>query len=392
MGATPRGAAVRGVGRLIAVRVAMVCPYSLSRPGGVQGQVEGLARALGGLGVDVYVIAPADDRPLGLSGTTFVAGRSTGLRANGSVAPVSLSPAASLRALRFTRDADVDLVHLHEPMAPALGYACLVRSRVPLVGTFHRSGDSSWYRVMGPLARRANARLTARCAVSEAAAETAGRAVGGAFEVLFNGVEVGRYAAAKPSARGRQAVLFLGRHEERKGLGVLLEAFTEVPGDAVLWVAGDGPATAGLRRRFSGSTRVEWLGVVTEDEKLARLAAAGVLCAPSLGGESFGMVLVEAMAARCVVVASDITGYREACGGLAALVAPGDPVALAKALDRALADARLAAGRGAPAALDAAAARAREWSMDRLAARYAAIYQRVARRAARPPGTTLERL
>ena len=143
----------------------MVCPYSLSRPGGVQGQVEGLARALGDVGVDVFVVAPADDRALGLHGTTFVAGRSTGLRANGSVAPVSLSPGAAVRALRFTRDADTDLVHLHEPMAPALGYAYLARSRVPLIGTYHRlgtpTGTGRWARPpAGPTANSRHAAVS----------------------------------------------------------------------------------------------------------------------------------------------------------------------------------------------------------------------------------------
>ncbi len=373
------------------VRVAMVCPYSLSRPGGVQGQVEGLARALGDIGVDVYVVAPADDRPLGLHGTTFVAGRSTGLRANGSVAPVSLSPGAALRALRFTRDADTDLVHLHEPMAPALGYACLARSRVPLIGTYHRSGDTSWYRALAPAARWANGRLAARCAVSESAARTARRAMGGEYEVLFNGVEVERYAGRPPAAGGPPSVLFLGRHEERKGLAVLLEAFAMVPGDAVLWVAGDGPATAALQNRFPASPRVQWLGVVSEEEKLARLGAADVVCAPSLGGESFGVVLVEAMAARSAVVASDIEGYRAAADGLALLVPPGDPVALAKALEGVLAEVGSGTGRRAPAALEAGVARAQEWSMNRLAARYAALYERVLGRAAGGSGTTLGR-
>jgi phosphatidylinositol alpha-mannosyltransferase len=369
----------------------MVCPYSLSRPGGVQGQAEGLARALGALGVDVHLVAPSDDRPPGLHGTTFVAGRATALRSNGSVAPVSLSPAASLRALRFTRDADVDLVHLHEPMAPGLGYACLARSRVPLVGTYHRSGDSSWYRLMGPLARWANDRLAARCAVSKSAADTARAAMGGDYEVLFNGVEVERFASERPAAAGRPAVLFLGRHEERKGLGVLLEAFAGVTTDAVLWVAGDGPATAGLRRRFPPSSRIEWLGTISEDEKRARLGAAGVLCAPSLGSESFGVVLLEAMAAGCAVVASDLPGYRGASGGLAALVAPGDPVALAGALDRALADVRLGTGLAAPAALRRAVAHARGWSMERLAAHYHQIYERVLSQGRCGPGTTLGR-
>ena len=137
-------------------------------------------------------------------------------------------------------------------------------------------------------------------------------------------------------------MLFLGRHEERKGLGVLLEAFDRLRRPAggaggradrpILWVAGDGPQTAALRRRHPEAPDLLWLGVLTEEEKVRRLVAADVLCAPSLGGESFGMVLLEAMAARAAVVASDIDGYREAAGGHAVLVPPGDAAALAEAL------------------------------------------------------------
>ena len=138
-------------------------------------------------------------------------------------------------------------------------------------------------------------------------------------------------------------MLFLGRHEERKGLAVLLEAGEHLtrardpvaatgPPAPVFWIAGDGPETAALRRRHPESGTLHWLGVLSEEEKIRRLAAADVLAAPSLGGESFGMVLLEAMAARTVVVASDIDGYRAAAGECAVLVPPGDPEALAAAL------------------------------------------------------------
>ena len=142
-------------------------------------------------------------------------------------------------------------------------------------------------------------------------------------------------------------MLFLGRHEPRKGLHVLLDAFATLERPAVLWVAGDGPATEVQRRRHPESDRVHWLGVLSEEEVASRLAGADVLCAPSLQGESFGMVLLEGMAAGCTVVASDIEGYRMASGGHATLVPPGDAPALARALDAALADAAgPAVGRG----------------------------------------------
>ena len=367
------------------LRVALVCPYSLSRPGGVQSQVLGLARSLTGLGHEVTVCAPVDrpsDEPRGVA---FVdAGRSSSLRANGSVAPVALSPRWAGRALEALRARQVDVVHLHEPFAPGLPYALLTaRDAPPLVGTFHRSGGSVLYSVLAPLARPLARRLAVRCAVSEAAAATAADALGGTFEVLFNGIEVDRLEGIEPWPADGPTVLFLGRHEERKGLSVLLDAWPRVvaahvgPGPApVLWVAGDGPATESLRARHPGSATLRWLGVVDEREKDRRLVVADVLAAPSLGGESFGLVLLEAMAARTVVVASDIDGYRQAAGGLAVLAAPGDPDALAAALSGVL-DGRLATdGDGREGWLEEGAARAAGWSMASLAERYEELYAR----------------
>jgi phosphatidylinositol alpha-mannosyltransferase len=233
--------------------------------------------------------------------------------------------------------------------------------------------------------------------VSEAARSTAFDALGGTYEVGFNGVELDRYQGVDPWPTDRPAVLFLGRHEERKGLGVLLDAFERLgsradgdrtggAGRPVLWIAGDGPQTDSLRRRHPETPDRRWLGVLSDGEKVRRLVAAQVLCAPSLGGESFGVVLLEAMAARTVVVASDIDGYRDAAGGHAVLVPPGDVGSLALALVDAL------AGRGPPMPgttggsgpdpddartrwLDAAAGRASLRSMGRLAEWYEGIYR-----------------
>ncbi len=315
------------------MRVAMVCPYSLSRPGGVQGQAVGLARALRAVGHDVVVVAPDDDHPAGpVDRTTFSVGPTRAVRSNGSVAPVSLSPRAAGRARTFARDYGADVVHLHEPLAPVVGYGCLVSSPAPLVGTYHRSGDSRAYRSLRPLARWADRQLAVRCAVSDAARDTIRAATGADYDVLFNGVDIERFAGASPWPTDGPTVLFLGRHEPRKGLGVLLDAFVGVPEPAVLWIAGDGPATDELRRHHPASGRVQWLGRLDDADVASRLAGADVLCAPSLGGESFGMVLLEGMAAGCTVVASDIPGYRAAADGHAALVPPADPAALRQAV------------------------------------------------------------
>jgi phosphatidylinositol alpha-mannosyltransferase len=381
-------------------RIALVCPYSLSRPGGVQGQVLGLARALEARGHRATVFAPVDDLARLPTGVEVVAtGRSVPVRGNGSVAPISLSVTAARSALRILRSAGFDAIHVHEPFTPGLPYGLLVsRGLPPMVATFHRSGGSPFYKALRPLTRRLARRFAARCAVSAAAGSTASAALGGTYEIGFNGVEADEYHGVDPWPTDRPTVLFLGRHEERKGLGVLLEAFEAlattatanggVPAMAarpVLWIAGDGPQTDTLRGTHPESPDIRWLGVIPDPEKARRLMAADLLCAPSLGGESFGMVLLEAMAARAVVVASDIDGYRDAAGGHALLVPPGDSRALVEAVSGVLCGSGAVdtrpGGEGGPGGdgsrrrwLDAAEGWAAHWSMGRLAEWYEGIY------------------
>jgi len=191
-------------------------------------------------------------------------------------------------------------------------------------------------------------------------------------EILANGVDVAHYEHAEPwPAPIRPAIMFVGRHEPRKGLAVLLDAFARLDRDATLWVVGDGPQTTELRR--TSPPNVEWLGRVSEDEKASRLRAASLACFPAIEGESFGVVLLEAMASGTAVVASDIDGYRTVArdGAEALLVPPSDPDALAAALRRALDEQRtrddlIVAGR----------ARAAEFSMTHLAERFVKIYER----------------
>jgi phosphatidylinositol alpha-mannosyltransferase len=366
------------------MRIAILCPYSLSRPGGVQGQVVGLASALRALGHEAVVLAPVDgsvDLP-GFSRDDVVPlGRSLPVPANGSVAPVALSPLAAMRAVRAVRAGGFDVLHLHEPLAPGPGYGCLFACSEPKVGTFHRAGVGIAYRVLGPAARWAAGRLDVRCAVSPEAASTASAAIGGSYEVVGNGVEIERFSGADPWRTKGPTVIFVGRHERRKGLGVLLEAWDRLmgenaaPAQRTLWVVGEGPETDDLRRRHRSSSGLEWLGRIGDDELAARLAGADLLCAPALGGESFGVVLVEAMAARTAVVASDLPGYAFVACGHALMVPPGDPVALAGALSRGLSDAAGGTGRCAPEMLDSALAHAQRWSMRALASRYVGIFE-----------------
>jgi phosphatidyl-myo-inositol alpha-mannosyltransferase len=356
------------------VRVVLVCPYSLSLPGGVQGQVLGLARTLRQRGVSASVLGPCDGPPPE-AGVVSV-GRSVSLAANGSVAALALDPTAIRRTLEVLAAEEPDVLHLHEPLAPGPTLTALLAGNVPTVGTFHASGRVPAYVWLRPGVRAVARRIGLRTAVSPEARALAERWLGGACHVLPNGVEVEHFAKADPwpapatpGGTGR-AILFVGRHEPRKGLDVLLEAFRRLDRDAVLWVAGEGPNTSALAA--SAPPGVEWLGRISDQELAQRLRAATVFCAPSLHGESFGVILLEAMAAGTPVVASDISGYRDVArqDKEAVLVAGGDPAALAEGLRRVLDDATLA-GR----LVEAGAARAASFSMERLAARYADLYE-----------------
>jgi phosphatidyl-myo-inositol alpha-mannosyltransferase len=347
------------------MRIAQICPYSLTLPGGVQGQVMGLARVLRDLGHEVRVLGPCDGpppepwvTPLGLSIPTA---------SNGSVAPIAPDPSAALRTIRALRDEGFDVVHLHEPLVPGPTLTALIVAEVPRVGTFHRAGASSAYQRLKPAVRWAARRLDVRCAVSEEAAATAGAALGGDYEILFNGIETDRFSKADPWPSEGPTICFLGRHEPRKGLAVLLEAMTLLPADVRLWVASEGPQTAELQARTAGDRRVSWLGRISDEEKASRLRGATVFCAPSLGGESFGVVLLEAMAAQTPVVASDLRGYRAVArpGIDALLVPPGDARVLAETLVRVLGDQDLAGEL-----VTSGEQRAASFAMARLADRY----------------------
>jgi len=346
----------------------MTSPYSLSRPGGVQGQVLGLARALRQLGIDVRVVAPCDGPPP--EPGVLCVGPTVEWSSNGSVAPIAPDAAAARRTAEALRSIEPHVVHLHEPAVPGPCLSTLIGFDGPMIGTFHASGElmHQWSR---PALKGFMSRLTTRVVVSEAARETAIANWGGQYEVLWNGIEIERFANATPTPSPRPAVLFVGRHEPRKGLAVLLDAWRGLDRDAVLWVASTGPQTKELRAR--NVPDVEWLGGISDGELGQRMRGATVFCAPSLHGESFGVVLLEAMAAGTPIVASGIEGYQNVArpDREAVLVPPGRVDDLRTALRRALDDAALrtqlvAAGRE----------RAAEFSMTRLAARYAEFFER----------------
>lgn len=355
------------------MRIGMVCPYSLSVPGGVQAQVLGLARELRRVGHEVRVLSPCDGPPP----ESFVTplGDSLPTAANGSIAPLAPDPSASLRTFRALRDEAFDVVHVHEPLAPGPSITSVTLHTAPTVGTFHAAGRSGSYRVLAPMLRRLLDRIDHKVVVSKDALALVQGYLGGEYEVLFNGVETTEIRSVAPMLHHRPAVFFLGRHEERKGLDVLLAALGRDDLDVSCWVAGDGPDTNRLRAEHAGDDRIEWLGRITNAERNARLRGASVFCAPSLHGESFGVVLIEAMAAGTPVVASALDGYRNVATHEvdALLVPPGDADALADALRRVLSDRELASTLSA-----AGERRADDFAMSALAARYVAIYERIA--------------
>jgi phosphatidylinositol alpha-mannosyltransferase len=353
------------------VRVGLVCPYSLTLPGGVQGQVLGLGSALRRIGLDARILGPCDGPPPGSAVTPL--GNSIPTASNGSMAAIAPDPSAALRTIRALRDENFDVVNIHEPLVPGPSLTALLFNDGPIVGTFHRAGDSGWYKSLRPLTTRAAKGLTVRAAVSEEARDTAERAIGGSYELLWNGIDIDLHQRAEPWPAKGPTVMFVGRHEQRKGLAVLIEAFRRMGPDVTLWIASEGPETPRLRSETAGDERIQWLGTIDEEEKIGRIRGAGALCAPSLHGESFGVVLLEGMASGTPVVATDLPGYRNVArpGTDALLVPPGDAAELAASLETVL-------ERG-PAVQDMvyrALERAGSFSMSRLAERYVELYER----------------
>ena len=354
------------------LRIGLVCPYSLTIPGGVQMQVLALAHELRSRGHEARVLGPCDGPPP----ESFVTplGKSLPLAANGSIAPLAPDPPAAFRTIRALNDEAFDVLHVHEPLAPGPTLTTILTRPAPIVGTFHAAGQSTSYRLFNRTLSKFIERIDHKVVVSKDALALAQSHLGGDYEVLFNGVNIAEIQAVDPLPTDRKTVLFCGRHEDRKGLRILIDAFAQLPDDVDLWIASDGPDTAALMERTAGDSRVHWLGRISERDKFARLRGADVFCAPSLGGESFGVVLIEAMAAETTVVASALDGYRNVATHDvdALLVEPGDVDALAAGLLRGLDDAAVTRRLRA-----AGSVRAKDFAMSTLADRYVEIYRRL---------------
>jgi phosphatidylinositol alpha-mannosyltransferase len=342
------------------MRIALVSPYSWTYPGGVTRHIEALAGQFLAAGHDVRVLAPYDPddrasvrlhrgaRPQARAIPEHLVplGRTVGIPANGAVSNLAITPYASTTMRRELKAWSPDVVHLHEPVAPIPCWDALCAVDAPLVATYHTYSTNALTHGLAALAgsRRRMNHLHGRIAVSAAAAWTGRRFYGGRYRVIPNGVELDPLAAPRPP-REKMRIAFVGQAVERKGLPLLIRAFEALRDhiDCELTVVGASPAE--VEPLLIDARGVTVLGKVDDEHKRAALRDADVLCAPSLGGESFGMVLTEAFAAGTPVVCSDLPGYADvARDGVDGLLVPrGDATALAEALhDLALDPARRA--------------------------------------------------
>lgn len=339
------------------MKVGLVSPYDLGRPGGVQDQVIRLAGWLRDAGHDAIVVGPGTEGPNG----AILLGATTVVSANRAKTPIRLNPGVGRELAAVL--ADVDVIHVHEPLMPAVSPAALRVEGPAKVATFH-ADPPGWVRRLYRHGR-SGVRLAVRDAsVITAVSPVAGSSIDGVVEyrIIPNGIDVARYETG-PKIPGR--IAFLGRDDERKGLPVLLDAWpivhAAVP-EATLSVLG-----ASREQPVPG---VEFFGWVGDDVKEAELGAASVFCAPNLGGESFGIIVAEAMASSCAIVASRIPAFEHVAGAAARFAEPGDADELARQIIGLLTDPETAAEFGA-----AAARRVRRFDGSSVAADYIGAYE-----------------
>lgn len=299
------------------MRIGIVCPYSWDVPGGVQFHIRDLAEHLIRLGHEVSVLAPADDETP-LPPYVVSAGRAVPVPYNGSVARLNFGFLSAARVRRWLHDGAFEVIHIHEPASPSLGLLACWAAQGPIVATFHTSNPRSRAMIAAyPILQPALEKISARIAVSEYARRTLVEHLGGDAVVIPNGVDVDFFARAEPKKEWQgRTIGFIGRIDEpRKGLPVLMKALpailAEVP-DARLLVAGRGDekeAVADLPAEFRD--RVEFLGMVSDEDKARLLRSVDLYVAPNTGGESFGIILVEAMSAAAPVLASDLDAFAQ---------------------------------------------------------------------------------
>ena len=362
------------------LKILLVCPYDWGAPGGVQVHVRQLAAELRTRGHRTTILAPGS-RPSEDAGVRIV-GRPVRVPYRGTVAPISFSPGAWRRIRSAMRTFDPDVIHAHEPLTPSTSMLAVLAAEAPVVATFHASLDRSrLMELAGPALRQVSGRIDAAVAVSDAAASFVRRVVRVPLEIVPNGVDVPAFSDPGRPVEGLPAgpkILWVNRLDPQKGFEIMLRAFEQLAsevGEVHLLVAGDGRDRV-LLRSLPGDlrSRVMRLGTVPHEVLPRYHAAADVFASPATGQESFGIVLVEAMAAGVPVVATDIPGYREVVrdGVDGLLVPPNDPNALAAAIRRVLSEPELAAALKA-----AGRSRAQAFSWLAIAPRIEAVYDRV---------------
>jgi phosphatidylinositol alpha-mannosyltransferase len=364
------------------MRIGMVCPYSIDVSGGVQSHVLQLAAVMQARGHYVSVLAPASPDVV-LPDYVVSAGKAIPIPYNGSVARLQFLPAVHGRVRRWLVQGDFDVLHLHEPNAPSLSMWALRVAEGPIVATFHTSTTKSLtLSVFGGFLRPMHEKIVGRIAVSDVARRWQMEALGSDAVEIPNGVDVGSLSSAPPLdgyPRPGKTVLFLGRYDEpRKGMEVLLEALPKVVqrfADVQLLVVGHGDEDQLLSQAGQLAKHIRVLGQVDDAEKASAMRSADVYCAPNIGGESFGIVLVEAMAAGTAVVASDLDAFRRVLrdGEVGRLVETGEGDALADALIAMLADDAL---RERYAAAGSEEVRRYDWSV--VASQIMRVYETVA--------------
>jgi phosphatidyl-myo-inositol alpha-mannosyltransferase len=323
------------------MRIGMVCPYSFDVPGGVQSHVLQLAEVMRARGHDVSVLAPASPH-VDLPDYVVSGGKAVPIPYNGSVARLRFGPATHRKVKRWLADGNFDVLHLHEPNAPSLSMLALMVAEGPIVATFHTSTTKSLtLSVFQGILRPWHEKIVGRIAVSDLARRWQMEALGSDAVEIPNGIDVASFASAPlldGYPRPDKSVLFLGRFDEpRKGMSVLLDALpalVERHPDLELLIVGRGDEDELRSEAGELANHLRFLGQVGDAEKASAMRSADVYCAPNTGGESFGIVLVEAMAAGTSVVASDLVAFRRVlCDGEAgALVPVDDPLALATAI------------------------------------------------------------
>ncbi|MCP2195367.1 phosphatidylinositol alpha-mannosyltransferase [Williamsia deligens] len=325
----------------------MICPYAFDTPGGVQAHVVELAQVFIERGHSVSVLAPAGDDVV-LPDYVVSVGPALAIPYNGSVSKVNFGPAAYRRLRTWIRDGEFDVLHVHEPNAPSISMLSLFVAQGPIVTTFHTSTTKSlWLSIFQGILRPYHERIVGKIAVSELARRWQMESLGSDAVEIPNGIHVAAFADAEPldgHRREGKTILFLGRYDEpRKGIDVLMRALPSIVAavpDVSVLVVGTGHERALRRRAGALSDHLEFLGQVDDATKARALASADVYVAPNLGGESFGIVLVEAMASGAAVVASDLDAFRRVLddGRGGRLVRAGEPAALTTAVVELLRD------------------------------------------------------